>query len=197
MSRKSDILSRIRKHAPSNVALPADLMGGIRFADRQGQFAEVLKSVGGHVAEVAQRDGLRDAIVNLPCMAGAKQIVCTLADVEVGNLSLADVADPHELAGVDVAIVAGEFGVAENGAVWVNGQTLRHRSVLFLAQHLVLVVPCEAMCDNLHEAYARLGFDSAGYGVFISGPSKTADIEQSLVIGAHGPRSLTVILTGG
>jgi len=196
MGSKAEILSRIRKHAQSDVALPADVTDGIRYADRQAQFADVLKSVGGQIVEVAGHDGIRAAIDTLPCMADAKQIVCAIADVDLGNVSLADVAVPHELAGVDVAIVAGEFGVAENAAVWVNGQTLRHRAVLFLAQHLVLVVPREAMCDNLHEAYTRLGFDGAGYGVFVSGPSKTADIEQSLVIGAHGPRSLTVILQG-
>jgi L-lactate dehydrogenase complex protein LldG len=194
MGSKSEILSRIRKYAPSDVALPADVASGIRFVDRQAHFAEVLKSVGGQIIEVAGQDALRSAIANLPCMADAKQVVCTIASVDVGNVSLANVADPHELAGVDVAIVAGEFGVAENAAVWVSGLSLRHRSVLFLAQHLVLVVPRGAMYDNLHEAYKQLGFDNAGYGVFISGPSKTADIEQSLVIGAHGPRSLTVIL---
>jgi L-lactate utilization protein LutC len=58
------------------------------------------------------------------------------------------------------------------------------------------VVPRAQIVNHMHEAYAKLQFPGAGYGLFISGPSKTADIEQSLVIGAHGPRSLTVVLVG-
>ena len=45
----------------------------------------------------------------------------------------------------------------------------------------------------MHEAYENIDFTNAGYGAFVSGPSKTADIEQALVIGAHGPKSGYVI----
>ncbi len=48
----------------------------------------------------------------------------------------------------------------------------------------------------MHEAYARLAPREIGYGLFISGPSKTADTEQALVIGAQGARRCTVFLVG-
>ena len=110
---------------------------------------------------------------------------------------LAAVDDPHALEDVDVAILPGEFAVAENGAVWIDSATVQQRAIYFLTQHLVLIVPRGEIVDNLHQAYARIGFEGPGYGLFISGPSKTADIEQSLVIGAHGPRSQHVMLVGG
>ena len=91
-------------------------------------------------------------------------------------------------------VAPGEFAVAENAAVWVTDQSLRHRVLYFLSQHMALVVPANQLLHNMHEAYRRLSFDRPQFGLFISGPSKTADIEQSLVIGAHGPRSLTVFL---
>ena len=88
----------------------------------------------------------------------------------------------------------GELGVAENGAVWIDASEYLHRSVLFLPEHLGLVLPAANLVDHLHDAYTRIGFDGSGFGCFLAGPSKTADIEQSLVIGAHGARSLTVFL---
>jgi L-lactate dehydrogenase complex protein LldG len=45
----------------------------------------------------------------------------------------------------------------------------------------------------MHDAYKKVHIDKEGFGLFVCGPSKTADIEQSLVIGAHGPRSLVVL----
>ena len=67
---------------------------------------------------------------------------------------------------------------------------------LFLTQHLVLLLERSSLVDQMHEAYARLGarVGQTGYGCFLCGPSKTADIEQALVVGAHGPRSLAVVL---
>jgi L-lactate dehydrogenase complex protein LldG len=106
------------------------------------------------------------------------------------------VEDPHQLESVDFAILPGRFAVAENGAVWVTDEGVKQRVIFFIVQHLALVVPASEIVHNMHQAYERLAFARPGFGAFISGPSKTADIEQSLVIGAHGPRSLTVFCVG-
>ncbi len=90
-------------------------------------------------------------------------------------------------------MVKGNFAVAENGAIWMKNENNRHRALYFIAQNIIIVIEENELLNNMHEAYERIDFEDAGYGVFISGPSKTADIEQSLVIGAHGPKSGYVI----
>lgn len=199
MSAKSEILAKIRRQALPESPLPSLDGDWITYADKAAQFGEVLTSVGGQVVTLGDGRSLTDVIRGLPCWDSTRPIVSTIelfSDAPpLGNLDLASIDDPHKLVDVEVAVLPGEFAVAENGAVWVTDRGVRHRAIYFITQHLVLVVPRAQIVDHMQQAYARLQFDQPGYGLFISGPSKTADIEQSLVIGAHGPRSLTVILT--
>jgi L-lactate dehydrogenase complex protein LldG len=95
---------------------------------------------------------------------------------------------------VGVAIVKGELGVAENGAIWVTEATLSARVLPFITQHLIIVLEDDRLVETMHEAYDIIEVDQTGFGVFIAGPSKTADIEQSLVKGAQGARTELVVL---
>ncbi len=104
-----------------------------------------------------------------------------------------ELEDPRDLAGTDVAMVRGAFGVVENGAVWIP-RAFRHKAMLFIPEALVILLDRKQIVSNMHETYARKDFDTYDFGSFIAGPSKTADIEQALVIGAHGPRDVSVIL---
>jgi L-lactate dehydrogenase complex protein LldG len=92
-----------------------------------------------------------------------------------------------------LAVIQGEIGVAENGTIWVPESNMLNRALPFITQHLVLVLDKNNIVANMQQAYDKL--EGVGnYGVFIAGPSKTADIEQSLVIGAHGARSMMVLI---
>jgi L-lactate dehydrogenase complex protein LldG len=102
--------------------------------------------------------------------------------------------DPHALDTLELYVCAATLGVAENGAVWLSTADTMHRAALFLATRVVIVVDRATIVPTLHEAYARIDVRANPFGVFVAGPSKTADIEQSLVIGAHGPKELTVIM---
>ena len=90
--------------------------------------------------------------------------------------------------------IQGTLGVAENGAIWLYEHHIINRLLPFICQHLVLILHKKDLVSTLHEAYQHIHIARDGYGVFLAGPSKTADIEQSLVIGAHGARSLVVYL---
>lgn len=102
--------------------------------------------------------------------------------------------DPHELEDLNLAILEGQFGVAENGAIWLDDRQLPHRALPFITEHLVIVLRKSRLFPTLHQAYENIGDEHSGFGLFIAGPSKTADIEQSLVIGAHGAKSLRVVM---
>ena len=111
-----------------------------------------------------------------------------------GNVAPSALTKPHDLEGVEVGILKAEFGVAENGALWVEFAGLPFRVIPFIVDHLVVILSAKSILLNMHEAYKQVRLRESGFGCFISGPSKTADIEQSLVIGAHGPLSFHVIL---
>jgi L-lactate dehydrogenase complex protein LldG len=191
---RDTILQSLRATNLEPVELPDLDQPWGQFADPRAQFAEVLEAVGGRCLCAADLQEVNHQLGQLPAFQEARLIGSSVAGIDRVNTDVNSVADPHELEKLDFFIAAGEFAVAENGAVWVPGSQVSHRVLFFIVQHLVLIVPADRVLHNLHEAYELLRFDRPEFGLFISGPSKTADIEQSLVIGAHGARSLIVFL---
>jgi L-lactate dehydrogenase complex protein LldG len=192
---REQILAAIRKQRPPDAVLPdIGQSAWITYQDSVAQFAEVLRSVGGNCVRVPTIEGVYRELERLPACAAAAKVYSRVPGVENRNVDPTTIADPHQLEDIDFAILPAHFAVAENAAVWVTDQGLPHRVIYFIAQHVALVLPSNEIVHNMHEAYERLRFEQPGFGCFISGPSKTADIEQSLVIGAHGARSLTVFL---
>lgn len=194
ISARDSILGSIRRHLPEAAERPGHDGPWIQYPDPLSQFASVLEAIGGRCVRVKDVAEINQDLATFPVYAAARMMVSLVPGAGRSVREMANVADPHELADVDLAILPGEFAVAENAAVWVTDAAVKHRVIYFLSQHLALVVSAGQVVHNLHEAYARLTFDAARFGAFIAGPSKTADIEQSLVIGAHGPRSMTVYL---
>jgi L-lactate dehydrogenase complex protein LldG len=196
MGSRADILAALRATTPPDPGLPEARVRPQRYADPPARLAEAVSVVGGKLVRVPDAAALRAEVAKLAAALEASRIVSAVEAAGPGNASLAAFADPHELEGVDLAVIPGEFAVAETGAVWVTGARLHHRGVFVVTQHLALVVSASEIVNDMHEAYDRVSFDGETFGLFISGPSKTADIEQALVIGAHGARSCTVFLVG-
>jgi L-lactate dehydrogenase complex protein LldG len=196
VNSRNAILGDLRRNAPGRSPLP-EYPTAMTFEHPEAQFEESFTSVGGTLFRAADLAALDDTLRKLEVYRGARQIVSLVPGAGDSTVDVSAMRQPHELAGVGLAIVAGEFGVAENGAVWVPGSNLGpQRAVFVVSEHLVLVVPAGEIVHTMQHAYERIGFERPGFGVFISGPSKTADIEQSLVIGAHGARSCTLFLVG-
>ncbi|MDR1503907.1 MAG: LUD domain-containing protein [Prevotella sp.] len=191
MNSKNDILGNIRRHITDRYEMPDIDIEGIQYPDKIAQFIEISKAVGGDAIILNDDEDINKVIGSL--YADAKVIASNLPDITIATVNPDNVADPYELNGTDLAIIEGEVGVAENGCVWIP-QNVKEKVVYFISEYLVIVLDKENVVNNMHEAYDRLTFNDYGFGVFISGPSKTADIEQSLVVGAHGAKGVTVIL---
>lgn len=123
------------------------------------------------------------------------KLVASAVPEYAGNLDLARITRPSDLAEVDVAIVRACFGVAETGSVLLTSERLRVNAVAYLAQHLLVLLNPAEIVATLHDAYLRPEFQRERYASFHSGPSATADIEGVLIHGAQGVRSLTVLIT--
>jgi len=174
--------------------LPEVIEGNwIKFGDPFVQFAEAIKFVGGVCTTLNSIKELPAKLAEFDQFRAAKRVFSAIPEV-VGNVDLTQTADAHDLDNLDFVVYPGEFAVAENGAIWLTDRNLKHRVIFFITQFLVLVIRRSDMVHTMHEAYARAQPPRPGFGLFLSGPSKTADIEQSLVIGAHGCRELQVYI---
>ena len=194
MSNKEDILKRYRANVREKFDMP-DLsdIKAITYPEPLVQFVKMSEMVGGQVIEV---DPGRDVNVLIrELFPDAKEIASNLPEITIATRNPDDVGRARDLNGTDVGIIRGEFGVAENACIWIP-QTMKEKAVMFISENLVILLPKSQIVNNMHEAYRRSQFNDTydGYGTFISGPSKTADIAQVLVMGAQAARSATILL---
>ena len=192
MSKKEDILSKYRSNIKQQFDMP-DLtdIKGITYPDPLVQFISMSETVGGKVIEVQPDQDINALIKEL--YPEAKEIASNLPEVTIATRNPDTIGSPQALNGTDVGIIKGDFGVAENGCIWVP-QQMEEKAVCFISENLVILLKKTEIVNNMHEAYKRIRFNDYGYGTFISGPSKTADIAQVLVMGAQAARSVTVLL---
>lgn len=195
MTARADILNALRRHAPTPAPAPDLAQLGAVFDDPLAQLAQSMAAVGGTCLRVPDLTAAATAIAALPQTTNATRIISRVVDLAAARLlDPTTIDDPRDLASLDLAILPGVLAVAENAAVWIDGAVLHHRALFVIPDHLVLVIYARDVVHHMHQAYARLASRPRGFGLFLSGPSKTADIEQVLVVGAQGARTCTLML---
>jgi L-lactate dehydrogenase complex protein LldG len=195
VATRDDILTAVRRAQPPAAAHPGAAGLGTRFPDPVAKFAEMVAAVGGTCLGVPDLAAADAALRQLPVHREAKRIASLVPGVGAPTFDAAAVSDPHQLDGLDLCVFAAELGVAENGAVWVDVRKFPHQALFVIPEHIAVVVRASTLVHDMHQAYQAISH-GPGFALFLSGPSKTADIEQALVIGAHGARSCTVLLVG-
>ena len=188
--KKEELLDKLRRNITQQFDMPTKPVQGIVYTDVVKEFIGMSKRVGSKVIEVKKGDNL-NVVIREAC-PNAKIFASNVEGIEA-DLNPDTIASAADLNGTDVGIIQGEVGVAENGCIWIP-QTMKERAVCFISEELVILLSKSNVVNNMHEAYKRIKMTNYGYGVFISGPSKTADIEQALVMGAQAARGVTVIL---
>lgn len=156
-----------------------------------GAFATALERMGGRCLPVERPT---DAAATVDELFPYAHVVCSAVDELPGTRRVAEACDPHDLADVDVGVVRARLGVAETGAVWVTERELVVTAVAILSQHLVVLLDRRAIVADTLDAYRAIDVADSPYGLFMAGPSATADIGSVLIHGAQGARSLTVLL---
>ena len=192
MDTKEYILNSLRKNVRETYDMPELSFKKRTFEDPVKAFIETtITTAGAKLMEIKPDDDINQKIRE--AYPDARIIASNIPGVEA-NLNPDTVAEAQELEKTDVGVIKGEVACAENGCVWIP-QTMKEKAICFISECLVILVSRKNIVSNMHEAYERIQFNDYGFGTFISGPSKTADIEQSLVYGAQAARGVTIFLT--
>ena len=192
MSSKETILAAIKQNTLQKFDYPTWKINAIQYPDLVKQFISISAAVGGEAVELPEGMDVNEYI--LKRYPNMNAIASNMPEITCATMNPDDVEVAQDLNGTDLAVVKGEIGVAENGCVWIP-QTVKHKIIYFIAERLVILLEKKNLVNNMAEAYAKIEkMPKYNFATFISGPSKTADIEQTLVKGAHGAMEALVIL---
>ena len=131
-------------------------------------------------------------VITDPALAFLKNIIEGEQDITVLDDIVTKPATLHQV----VSLTLGLAAIAESGTVMVASNPANPSRMYFLPTAHVLLVSCQQLVARYEDALAFLTPTAMPRGVhFITGPSRTADIDQTITVGMHGPKELLIILT--
>lgn len=181
---RDHILSQLSGKAPTEV--PRWTLTSTYTGDLVSQFQQIAQAIGSQCAMFNDLEHLEQHILTTYPGVNFYAHMPGLT----GRLTLEDVLQGQ----AEMVVILACWGVAENGAVWFDDSVLPHRVLPFYTEHLIAVLSSQHILTDMHEAYQKVPIDSEGFGLWVSGPSKTADIEQALVVGAQGPKTFLIAI---
>lgn len=160
--------------------------------ERTALFAEGLLAAQGELLQCASWDEIWQYALSL---SEDRPALSPAAYVRIGQGDLPDAHDPlRSIADRAVGITEAQLAIAETGTVLLIEPAPIDRAVSLLTKHLIVGVAERDILDDLADGFRWLARQprAAAYATFVTGPSRTADIERSLTIGVQGPSRLTV-----
>lgn len=192
MSSRERILAAVKQNQPPVTPLPDISIFKVSEEDIASKYADMFTGIGGKVFRLSSLNEIKEIVPEQ--FDTSKRMLTTLLELsDIAELITQEV-NPHSYDDAELAIIKARLAVAENGAVWLTEDVMGQRIIPYICQHLAVVVAESSLVSTMHDAYATIASEDYGFGGFIGGPSKTADIEQALVLGAHGPLSMTIFL---
>jgi len=182
MDEREEILRKLEKTEGKKKLSP--YLSAIQYTGEEliNRFIENLDRSGG-TGKSVEKEGLFSSIRSLYQESDHVLNLSTDSGIESQHI---DIKDLSLLDHIDLLIIDAKIGVSENGAVWITGEQIIERRFPFITKSLVILLPKNKIVTDLSQAYLQIDLSLSGFGLWIAGPSKTADIEQSLVIGAQG-----------
>jgi L-lactate dehydrogenase complex protein LldG len=187
-------------------ALPAVVARTPPGGDDAAAFTAVLTRIGGKVEAIADRTALRARLAELLSAASVRTVALSDAPglgelLPAGVTAVAAGAGREALFAADAGLTMAQLGIAETGTVVLASADEQHRLASLLPERHYVVLPRSRLCGTLAAALALLqaadGAPRSRTITFVTGPSRTADIELVLVVGVHGPKELCVLLLDG